>query len=355
MKLTISDGAAKSFIVLAVTARIISGIAIDMPELYCASWMSALLGGMLALPMAFSVAQLRARCQESPIQCLSAANQWLARLLALVLAAVAAFDTTVTVRRICHSVDYIDLGMLPQWMLLVSQLLLGLWALWRNGDAIGFAARLWNRLLFLLLVIVLVLQWKEYRPAWLTPILGDGIGSILDGALRVAGWLSLGIGLLLFSTRESNGSKRALHPVRLVLLCAGISALLLLIHNMMTPPLIYGNLSFRYFQLDALLSNGRTGLSLQFPVLVIWFISLLTLLLFDSFICASMLQVCFPKARGGVCILLTAALTAILLKCNVYSQRNVLFVSRWMFAIQTTVLLFTMLEIYRKREGTAHA
>lgn len=67
MKLQITDGAAAPLIALAVSMRIVFGVVIDMPRLYCAGWLSALLGGALALPMAFAVQRLRDVCGLSLI------------------------------------------------------------------------------------------------------------------------------------------------------------------------------------------------------------------------------------------------------------------------------------------------
>ena len=54
MKFRISDSAAASLSFLAITARIFSGVAMDMPDLHNAGWLAVLLGGVLSLPLAWA-------------------------------------------------------------------------------------------------------------------------------------------------------------------------------------------------------------------------------------------------------------------------------------------------------------
>ena len=73
MKFQIREGAAASLGTAAVVARILYGITIDLPWLYNSGWISVLLGGVLALPVALAAAQLRAASAgKSPLSALNA-------------------------------------------------------------------------------------------------------------------------------------------------------------------------------------------------------------------------------------------------------------------------------------------
>ena len=110
MKFQIREGAAASLGAAAVVARILYGVTIDLPWLYNSGWISVLLGGVLALPVALAAAQLRAASAgKSPLSALNARRPVLARLLAGMLMLTAAFDATMASMR-----SPIPRGM-PRW------------------------------------------------------------------------------------------------------------------------------------------------------------------------------------------------------------------------------------------------
>lgn len=355
MKFRITDGAAAPLILLAVSVRIVAGVAIDLPDLYCAGWLSSLLGGLLVLPMAFCVAALRSGDHDAPLTRLTEGQGALPfRALALLLALSAAFDGATVARGIAHSAGYIALGSTSLQTLLIPQLLLCLYCLRENGEAIGSAARLWCRVLPFLLLIVVLLEVKKYQIAWLTPVLGSGVGSVLDGAVRIAGWLSMMLGILLISEKDPSHPRRNLHPILLTLLCSALAAGLILLRNLMTPPLVYGDLTSRYFQFDVLLSNGRAPLTLQFPMIMLWLISLFMLLLFDSFTCVALLQRAIPKLGKWSGILIGLLLIAAPALFGLGTKGDSLRCAEWLFAAQSVILLAIMLR-FGKKEGVFHA
>lgn len=352
MKIRIGESAAASLILPAVIMRIFYGIAIDMPAVGNAGWLSALLGGVLALPFMLAVRQMRARCAPSPTAASSAIP--LARPLLAVFALTAAFDAAFITNAIAGSASYIALNAISLLYLLLPQLALCLWCLTRGGDAIGTSAGVWNRILPWLMLIVVLLQLPDYRPAWLTPVLGPGLPEILDGAIHTAGWLSLSAGLLLAAEREENTKSTRLCPLKTLLLCTGIAAVLLVLRGLMTPTLMEEALTTRYFRQDMLISNGRAPLSLQLPLTILWFMSLFYLLLFDSLTCALMLQHLFPRLKRLPCLLLAVGGTIGIIVSGMASRETGQLVSRWLFAVQGGTAALWMLLQYRKG-GVAHA
>lgn len=350
MKLKISDGSAVPLTLAALTARATLGVLLG-ERIACAGWLGALLGGALVLPIAVAAARLRAICERSPLaDALESSPSLPMKLSLLLLSAAASVDSSFALANVSHTAEYLSQGTLPSSILFISQLLLCLWGVWKNGDAIGSTARLWSRLLALLLILVVALEAKSYQIAWLAPIFGSGAESILSEAIRVAGWLSLSVGLFLISEKEPAHPKRSLHPVALVIVAALLTAALLAAQSMMTPPLLLGDLSAKYLQFDTLLTNGRTSLSLQFPLVLICFSALFLLMLYDAFLCTAMLQSAFPKLSGRLCAALSAAASAVLTALGTDTR-----FSQWLFAVQSFALALFMLEFSRKRKELRHA
>ena len=165
MKFQIREGAAASLGTAAVVARILYGITIDLPWLYNSGWISVLLGGVLALPVALAAAQLRAASAgKSPLSALNARRPVLARLLAGVLMLTAAFDATMAVDAIADSAGYAALDSVAKIYLLLPQLALCAWGLTLNGDAIGDSARICNRILLCIFVLFMLREIPDLCP-----------------------------------------------------------------------------------------------------------------------------------------------------------------------------------------------
>ena len=355
MKFRISDSAAASLSFLAITARIFSGVAMDMPDLHNAGWLAVLLGGVLSLPLAWAAGQLRACCPVSPFDTLSERCRPLMRTAAALFAIIALWDAATVARTIASSASYVALNSLPMFFLLLPQLLVCLWCLGLNGDPIGFAAGIWVRILPLLLLIVVLLQFSAFKPAWLTPLLGPGVPDLLDGTLRVSGWISMFTGLFLIAEQDPEGRGKRFQPVKALIFCIVIAAALLLLRSMMTPPLFKGKETSIFFQLDTLLSNGRAPISLQLPMIILWFVGLLFLLLFDAFLCAVMLQRALPKLGKRLCIAIVLIGVCALALSGLTSRENALHVSGGLFAAQGTLMALIMLALLIPKKEAAHA
>jgi len=352
MKIQIGEAAASSLILPAVTMRVYYGIAIDTPSVGNAGWLSALLGGLLALPFMLAVRQLRKQCASSPVADVESSQA--AKPLMVVFAFSAAFDSAFITNAIAGSASYIALNAISLLYLILPQLALCLWCLTRNGNAIGTSAGVWNRILPLLMLIVVILQLPDYRPAWLTPIFGPGLPEIIDGAISTAGWLSLSAGLLLAAENEPGVPKPRIRPLTGLLLCVGIAAFLLALRSLMTPTLPESTLATRYFRQDILISNGRASLSLQLPLTILWFMGLFYLLLYDALSCALMVQNIFPKLNRLPCLLITLGITIGIIVSGIGNRSAGQLISRWLFAAHGGTTALWMLVRFRKG-GAAHA
>lgn len=341
MKLQISENAAGALATLAVVARIVSGVLIDMPELLNAGWLAILLGALLALPLMFAVTRFRT-AQENQ-------STPLPRLLCPVFFIIAVWDAAAVASMIADSAGYLALDSTASIYLMIPQFVLCLGCLLLNGDALGASAVIWKKFLPVLLLIVILLQSDNYQPQWLTPLLGPGLPEILSGALRIAGWFSLPAGLFLIAKPDVQGHAGHLRPMKTLAFCAAFAALIAAVFSMILPSATDQNLFSRTFRFDALLANGRNGLALQLPTIALWYPGLFYALLFDVFTGAVMLQAFLPKWTRNACIWLSL-ICAALFAVSRYSQRkSVIHASGWLFAALGASVAIYMLHKLRAK------
>ena len=289
MKLQISTGAACTFARLAIIARVVCGVLIDMPELLNAGWLTVLLGAILTLPAVFAVAHCRRSGTALP------------KLFCGAFCLVSLFDAAAVSSCIADSASYMALNTSPAVYLMLPQLALCLFCLRLNGDSLGTSAGVWCRILPWLLLIVIFLQAENYRPEWLTPVFGPGIHEILTGAFRTAGWFLLPISVYMIAEPGICAEPSPLKPVRTLFICACFSIVICLISSMNTPAILNENLFTRAFRLDAMLANGRTGLAQQLPTISHFFMPFCSTYSPHPFFCRN----CVPTGTGthafGLC------------------------------------------------------
>ena len=281
MKLTIGDGAARAAAFAAVAARVFMGLSIQVSGSGNGAWLSALLGGLLALPW---LLWLGARPPAFP------------PLMALLSIATVA-DSAAVLSTIVRSAGFLALDHIPAIGLALPVGLSALWCLRKGGDAIGYGAMLWLRLSPALLLVVVALQAKSYQAAWLWPLLGDGWPSVFVGGLRAAGWIVAASSILL--VRDSPDGPRRHGSLLYLSLAAVVAALLLALQKLMSPMRLQGDDWVR--RLDVLLTNGRAPLYLQLPMIVLWLAGLLHLLACECFASAALLRRVIPAMNDRLC------------------------------------------------------
>lgn len=350
MKLSITDASAAALGTLAVTAKIFTSLILDCPELCNSAWIAALLGMLFTLPFAVVLCILR---RYQPECRAAAASAPLLRFLFAGFAAAYAFDAAVTAVNIATSASYIAIGNVTTFYLLLPQFALCLWCLRFNGDALGSAARIWTSILLCIIGIIAILILPRYRPAWLMPVLGPGIPTLFTASVRCAGWYSLLLPLFLLSERSCDEGRRRRRPV-LALLTAGlVSCALLLLFGMLSPSAVNSAGATRFSRMDTLLSNGRLSLSLQMPMIVLWFAALFFLILFDTWMLAASLQTCIPKLKNLPCICIAIGMVVVI-SFTALSGRDGNLAEGFLFLlIPASLLILTAVCTFRK--GGRHA
>lgn len=334
MKLCISHDAARSLVKLAVTARVVYGVLIDMPQLFNAGWLCVLVGGALALPIWFAVSQIR----KHDINRTSISF----RAVCAVFFLLCVYDAGILATSVSESASYMALNSTASIYLTLPLLLLCLFCLRFNGNALGSSAGVWNRILPCILVIIILLQLGDYKPEWLTPVLGPGVKELFKSAVKVAGWFTLPVPLLLLTDSDERNPKKASLAYSLCL-SAATAALICIAFSMMVPAIPEEKLFVRSFRLETLLSNGRSGLAMQFPAIAIWYLGLFYALLTDVFAGSILLQHAFPGMNRFVCMTAPLTISALLAASSLSDRTPALTVSGWLYPIHAALFVTVLL------------
>ena len=349
MKLSISRNAITTSACVAIATRIFYGLVIDSPSLYNGAWISALIGALLAAPLIWCIHMTFTDGNNALLNGPFKTNTLphLPLIIALILSA--SIDGAITARCIANSARYVAFDYIAMFYLLLPLFFAAFWCVNCNGDAIGAGARIWVKTFPLLMIIIIILQFPHYRLDWLTPILGSGWQDILDGGLKTAGWISTMGGMLMLVNHDSPTESRALHPVITVGIATGLAMFLIALRLMMTPTLFSDDNLSRLFQLDSLLTNGRAPLSLQLPLLIIWFVSMLNLMIYDTFIAAALIQRIFRKLHGSICGIIAVLGVAVLSLTPFSNASNAEIISMWQFlGVAGTALISVLFNLKSK-------
>lgn len=341
MRLSISSSAASSLACIAAITRIFFGLMIDSSDLYNSAWLSVTLGTLLAFPLFLSLKRIIENMQfkeKAPITM---------RVSALIFMSYALFEGAVSLSGLSNSAAYIGFENISSVYLIIPIILIGFFCVCLNGDSLGSGARLWLKISPIFLLIILIIQLPYYKPEWLTPILGYGWKNILSGALKTAGWLSGMSGALLLATLEKGDNSSKLNPLKLLVFVSVSAVILIISQLMMSPSLIFSESRSRLYQLDTLLTNGRANLSIQFPMILLWFMSMAYLWSYEVFIAASMLQKALPMLDGRLCAIIS--LSAIIFLMPLSARRFESIISGWQFAINGSAVSIIMISILRRK------
>ena len=253
--------------------------------------------------------------------------------LSLLLLVATVTDAAAVLSTVTRATGYLALDHVPPLCFALPAAMAALWCLWRNGDAVGYAATLWTRVFPALLLLIVLLQLRHYRARWLLPMLGNGWRDIARGGVRTAGWFVPATAVLLVCDDEGDGAKRRA-PIAGLAFAGAVAALLLVLRLMMAPASRYGD--GWLIRLDALLTNGRAPLYLQLPMILSWFIGLFHLLTCEGFAASALLQRLIPALDGRLCAA-AALLGCTLLSCFNIAEGLKETIAPWLFIAAATV------------------
>lgn len=295
--------AAGPMLVVAVAIRLIVHFVIEDGAVYNAAWLCPLIGFVLYLPIGFSIKTLLRGSKT-----ISEMNLFL-KILSAGAFVLLAFDAGNAAHLLSNTANVMALGEVPMWLVALPVALLAFVCAIFGMEACGRSSQIWIRVLLPLLAIMVIVQFRNYRTEWLTPLLGGGTRVIFDGAIHSAGYISLLSLPWLICTEDRCHRNIGFFVMLGALSAAAILAML----SMLSPALIHTTLS-RSARIELVLSNGRVHLMLQLLMVVIWLVNLLHLLNAECSSAAVFLNNAFPNAPNwifaavaAVCIYLCAA------------------------------------------------
>ena len=349
MKLTLPLSLARPLAFAAVSTRLLMGVFLDLPWLYNAGWIAALGATLLCLPLGLLADRVTRACPVGSIAGAleERAGRGVARSVFALLCLICVYETAATSRVLSNTVRHVALAEASAISLLLPLLLVAMLCACFGGQAVGGAARIWLRVMPVLLCIALLLQLRAFRPSWLTPVLGPGVEVLASGSVSASGWLSLSAVIWLCAQRDRKPEKRRHTAVGMIAAIGVFSAVSLALLALLAPPSVRADLT-RTYQLDKLLANGRVAQGAQLPLIILWYAGLLFNVTADLFLAAKLLQLSAPRLDGRLSALLAGVASGAAAMLGWAEQTMVVYCARWLFAAVATLLLALFLAPLRK-------
>lgn len=282
---------AAAIMYITVAARLFWGMAVDCPIVHNAAWICPLAGFLIALPFLLCCNSAARLGNDSPInnlavRCPAAVSRAGMSMLSLLLL----LDCAVNMRMLAGTANVLALGSLPISVLLIPLAAVAAASVLLGMDAAGNSALVWLRLLPLPMLVLLLAQAGSWETGWLTPILGDGLRRIASGGVYCSGAVALLA--VPFLVAVPDRCRRS--PILFAALGAATASLLLLVLQMLCPPLTTILLS-RSSRSELILNNGRIQLSMQLLLIVLWYGAITNLVSVEASAAASAIERMLPK------------------------------------------------------------
>ena len=340
--------AAIPMITTAMIMRMYWGLSLDFPYPLNATWLCPIVGLVIYLPFAFALRQAATLGNSSPWETLSRRTHGpIMNVIALGFALVLIYDAASTVQLMALSSNVLALNDVSPSLLILPLALVILCAVALGADALGNSARLWLRALPVFLIIILLVQFRNYEFGWVTPILGGGTTSIVSGGVYCAGCMAL-ISLPWLLAVPDRYAGRLLPWTTLA---AAATALLMLSQQLLIPAMIGVELNVAA-RIDLILNNGRMTLSPQIILDVLWFGNMLYLISVEAVSAAEFARTVQPKFP----ILPLAAVIALLVgftaaQNGAWLHANPVVICNLYASIGAALALMLLIAVFRKRGG----
>ena len=342
--------AAISLITTAMIMRMYWGLSLYFPYPLNASWLCPLVGLAIYLPFAFALWQTAALGNSSPWENLTRrAPRGVTNVIGLGFALLLIYDAATVVQLTALSSNVLALNDVSPVLLMLPLALVILCAVRLGADALGNSARLWLCVLPLFIVVILLVQFRNYRFGWLTPILGGGAASILSGGVYCAGCMALMSLPWLLALPDRYGGR--LLPWAAL---SAVAAALLMLSQQLLIPAMMGTELNTAARIDLILNNGRMTLSPQIILDVLWFGNMLYLISAETVTAAEYLRMLLPKLPVWPLAAVVALATGIAAAHGgAWLQANTAVICNLFAVIGAALALLLLIAIFRKRGQTA--
>lgn len=317
---------------MAIGFRAFWAVAVDGGQLFGSTWLAMLIGLLLSLPAAAALISVRRlRPELDGIDALkTAAGGTGVKFAGLILTIVLVYDAGAVITLMTSTAKYVAMPEANRNMLKAVTVAAAVTASLMGASAAADAAVLWKRLAAALIAVLVLTQAKYFRGAFLTPVLGPGVGEIMKNAIPAAGMFAFAAAgwLMLEPQHDRTGTA--------VLKCAlksGLFAAALALCMSMLIPGMPDEPPTRSFRIGRLLANDRAGLTLEMPYVILIYSGMLTALVFEVTAAARAAEIILPDMSAGkrVCLIGVAALG---LSLSRWSEREVLMkVAMWYYPL----------------------
>jgi len=287
--------AAAPLITLAISMRLVWLLSIEYTQASNAAWLCPLIGFIMYLPVVFAI-KLISKDNCSGNERIFIKHKAADVFLSAIIASALIIDASSCIRLLSNTANIMALGEVPLWLLALPVGLLIFFCCKIGLEAGGFSARIWIKIAIPLIVIMILVQFGEYRPSWLMPVFGGGFSAIMGGGLRCAGVISLLSLPWIFCIEDKSHSSPARFAIWGALSASAVLALL----AALAPALIHTEQTSTA-RIEILLSNGRVHLMLQLITVVLWFGALLHLL--NMLCCSAVTILSTAVAEAPKCLL----------------------------------------------------
>ena len=337
--------AAAPLITVSLIMRMFWGLTISHSYALNAIWLCPLLGIVLFLPFKFAVDQISALDNGSPWENLrKRVPPSLLKLSAILFGVLLLQDAAITARLAADSTNIIALNEVTAQILVLPMGVVAFLVVWFGAEATGNSSRLWLRIFTLLSTLIFFVQIRSCNLGWLTPILGAGVGSILQGGIYCGSCMVL-LSLVWLVAEPDRFRHGLLYPVAwATFICTG----LLLIQQMLAPALPLPTFN-RAERIELILGNGRLSLSPQIILDILWYGNLLHLMSAEATTASLLIQKIFPKLPVWVLGLICACSLTIVAVMNFASDTLTVYI----FPVASSILALLMLLSLPAKEAQA--
>jgi len=351
MNLSYGRSSAAAMVIAGAAARVFCGMGVEYSAAYNAGWICPLAALLFCLPLTIVLRMAGKLGNDSPWNNMArACPKAIADAVAALFVLLLIYDCAIITRLTAATANFVSLNNITLPLLVLPLVLTQLAVNLLPSDSEGFCARIWLLILPLMLLVVAVVQFKSYNPAWLTPLLGGGLPAIAQGGLYCSGWMTLLLLPWLTAVPDRAGNK----PFRALFSAALISAVLLIVLRMLCPSMVETDLS-EIERAEIILSNNRVSHILQMFLTLLWFGSLLHLICVESVAAVSFVRSRFPKLPRWISALFCPAVSGVIsltdLVRNAISTRFFLYL---FILIATACALMFSISI-AKSGGKSHA
>ena len=322
---------------LALVFRVYSLAVIDWPGACSAGWLSAVLGALLALPVALPFALREKGCALTR-------RAWPARAACGLIFAMALYDAAVSARLFAVLATYVALPDHSAGALSLPVIAVATVVCVMGAGAMSASAVVWRRVALALGGVAVLVQLRELRPGWLFPLLGEGPANVAQGAQRAAGHMALmalGVNLL-----GEGGRAERLRAVKSLGLAAAVCTGAVLMSGMLIPAMPDAP-SDRLFRLEMLADCGQNGFATE-VIYVLMMAGGMLLAGFELMTASTALGVLIPGLPGAACAVVCGAAAALLCLSPASTERWAMACGAWYYPAALAAAALTHMPLGRR-------